>query len=160
MSQLANVLAHVSTFMSQVALVVPQLSIDTLLIAGRAIFLIFSFVLAAVTFSRWRRAAHRNIAQLTIQNNLVLERLGAIEERVAATSFRVAELAAQVESEQRAAAAADAAAPRYEVAIRLARGGASRDELIANCGLSRQEADLVLRVHAPEQRAGRPQIAA
>jgi Protein of unknown function (DUF2802) len=160
MSQLSDVLEHISALIPHVALTLPPVSIEVLLIAGRAVFLVFSFVLAAVTFSRWRRQAQRNGEQLATQNNLVLERLGAIEERVASTSFRVAELAAQVENEQRAASVADAAAPRYEVAIRLARGGASRDELIANCGLSRQEADLVQRVHAPDQHSNRAPIAA
>jgi Protein of unknown function (DUF2802) len=160
MSQLSHVLAHISAVMSQIALMLPQVSIEMLLIAGRAVFLVFSFVIAAVTFSRWRREAQRNTEQLATQNGLVLERLAAIEERVAATNFRVAELASQMESEQRAASAADSAAPRYEVAIRLARGGASRDELIASCGLSRQEADLVERVHAPDRRSTRPQAAA
>jgi len=160
MPQLSNLLAHISALMPHVALTLPQVSIEMLLIAGRAVFLVFSFVIAAVTFARWRREALRNTERLATQNSLVLERLAAIEERVASTNFRMAEFAAQVEGEMHAASAADAAAPRYQVAIRLARGGASCDELIASCGLSRQEADLVQRVHAPEQRADRPQAAA
>ncbi len=35
----------------------------------------------------------------------------------------------------------------YELAIRLAQGGASVDELCASCALTRSEAELVLRLH-------------
>ncbi len=35
----------------------------------------------------------------------------------------------------------------YELAIRLAQGGASVDELCASCGMTRPEADLVIRLH-------------
>ena len=49
---------------------------------------------------------------------------------------------------------------------RLAKGGASRDELISGCGLSINEAELVHRLHAPQSKSsarrpnpGRPQAA-
>jgi hypothetical protein len=160
MSQFSQVMSHLSAFVTHIWLMRPQVSVDLLLIAGRAVFLVFSFVIAAVTFSRWRRDAQRNTARLVTQNNLMLERLAAIEERVASTNFRVAELASQVEGELRAAPSTHAAQPRYHVAIRLAREGASRDELIASCGLTRQEAELVLRVHAADPAAERAQAAA
>lgn len=35
----------------------------------------------------------------------------------------------------------------YELAIRLAQGGASIDELCASCAMTRSEAELVLRLH-------------
>jgi hypothetical protein len=62
--------------------------------------------------------------------------------------------------------AAAAPAPGYQIAIRLAKGGASREELISGCGLSIHEAELVHRLHAPQVKssarkaaAGRPQAA-
>jgi hypothetical protein len=147
--------------MPHMSVAMPQITIELALIAGRALFLVFSFVLAAVTFTRWRRSTQRSTEQIMIQNSLVLERLAAIEERVAAANFRVAELATQLHGELRAAApAASDTQPRYQTAIRLAREGASRDELISSCGLSRQEAELVLRVHASHQGIGAPQAAA
>jgi hypothetical protein len=153
-------LSHIAALMPHIELAAPQVSIDLLLIVGRAVFLVFSFVLAAVTFTRWQRNAQRNTEQVVTQNSLMLERLAAIEERVAATNFRVAELAAQVEGELRATSSTSEAVPRYQTAIRLARDGASREELIASCGLSRQEADLVQRIHAADQRPDRAQAAA
>jgi hypothetical protein len=160
MSQFSSVMSHLSALLAHIWLMRPQVSVDLLLIAGRAVFLVFSFVIAAVTFSRWRRDAQRNTEALATQNSLMLERLAAIEERVASTNFRLAELASHVEGELRAAPSSGAAQPRYQVAIRLAREGASRDELISSCGLSRQEADLVLRVHAADPASQHAQAAA
>jgi hypothetical protein len=160
MSQISTVLSYVSALMAHASAAMPQLSIELLLIAGRAVFLVFSFVIAAVTFTRWRRGAQRGAEQILAQNTLVLERLAAIEERVASANFRVAELATQLQGELRAAPAASAAQPRYQTAIRLAREGASRDELITRCGLSRQEAELVLRVHASHPNPAEAQAAA
>src|SRR5580704_7209314 len=148
MSHITIVLSYVSQLMAHASAALPQVSIELLLIGGRAVFLVFSFIIAAVTFTRWRRAAQRDSEQLMTQNTLMLERLAAIEERVASANFRVAELATQLQGELRAPPAASDAQPRYQTAIRLAREGASRDELITSCGLSRQEAELVLRVHA------------
>lgn len=50
----------------------------------------------------------------------------------------------------------NASAPRaYEMAARLARGGASCEELMHACGLSRHEATLLLRLNA-QPSAGKP----
>ncbi len=43
--------------------------------------------------------------------------------------------------------AAHAPSPGYQIAIRLARGGASREELMSGCGLTLAEAELVKRLH-------------
>jgi hypothetical protein len=160
MSQFSTVLAHVTALLPQTGAAMPPISAELLLIAGRAVFLVFSFVIAAVTFARWRRDATRSTAEIMAQNSLMLQRLAAIEERVATTSFRVAQLATQVESELRATAAPSDAQPRYQAAIGLARDGKSRDELVAACGLTRQEAELVLRVHASKESLDSAQAAA
>ena len=53
---------------------------------------------------------------------------------------------------RRAGAAAGATAPSYQIAIRLARSGAPREELMTSCGLTHQEAELVQRLHAPRRK--------
>jgi hypothetical protein len=45
------------------------------------------------------------------------------------------------------------ATPGYQIAIRLAKSGATREELISGCGLSIHEAELVHRLHAPQSKA-------
>ena len=124
-------------------------SIDMLLIAGRAVFLVFSFVFAAVAFTAWRRATQLQTQHLLTHTDLVLQRLAHLEARVDATKLSVSELGARVERPAEAAAPPPAAAPGYQLAIRLAKGGASREELMAGCGLSLTEAELVQRLHAP-----------
>jgi alkylation response protein AidB-like acyl-CoA dehydrogenase len=124
-------------------------SIDMLLIAGRAVFLLFSFVFAAVAFTAWRRATQQQTQHLLSHTDLVLQRLAHLEARVDATKLSVSELGARVERPAEAAPAAPTAAPGYQLAIRLAKGGASREELMAGCGLSLTEAQLLQRLHAP-----------
>jgi hypothetical protein len=141
-------------------------SVEMLLIAGRAVFLLFSFVLAAVAFTRWRLAAQAHAAQLQANHEVVLQRLADLEARVSATNVTVSQLGERIERPQQLAASPAAAAPGYQIAIRLAKGGASREELISGCGLSINEAELVHRLHAPQAKSsarrpnpGRPQAA-
>jgi uncharacterized protein involved in exopolysaccharide biosynthesis len=136
-----------------------QISPDTALMIGRAVFLVFCFVLAAVAFTRWRRASDRNTDLFFQQNMQLLQRLSTLEEQLSAqhaqlvsTRNEVAALAGRLEQEgeqRRTPTPSPSAAPSYQIAIRLARTGAPREELMTSCGLSRQEAELVQRLHAP-----------
>jgi len=132
--------------------------LDVLLLAGRAAFLIFSFVLAAIAFTRWRRAAERDTAASTANAQLILDRLAAIEATIAVQESRSAALAEQLERHLHAAAPGSGA--NYRVAIRLARSGAPREELMSGCGLSQQEAELVARLHGPQRPPQREPAAA
>ena len=48
-------------------------SAEFLLIAGRAVFLVFSFVIASISFTAWRRATRRQTAEVLAQTALLLE---------------------------------------------------------------------------------------
>jgi alkylation response protein AidB-like acyl-CoA dehydrogenase len=137
--------------------------VETLLIAGRAVFLLFSFALAAVAFTRWRRTARMHAAQLQANHQVVLQRLADLEARVVATNVAISQLAERSERPQQLAAAPAGPSPGYQIAIRLAKGGASSEELMSGCGLSIHEAELVHRLHAPQvkspARKPRPQAA-
>jgi hypothetical protein len=128
-------------------------SVEMLLIAGRAVFLLFSFALAAVAFTRWRRAIQAQTERVLANQGIVLQRLADLEARVAATNVSISRLLERIERPQQSASAPAGAAPGYQIAIRLAKGGASRDELISGCGLSIHEAELVQRLHAPQSKA-------
>lgn len=139
----------------------PSFDVELALIAGRAVFLVFSFVVAAVAFTRWRRAASHDAERVTTQLSALSERLGEIEAGLALLDSRLSDICRQVEAPVRAAPApSQGASPSYPIAIRLARNGASLEELMESCGLSRQEAELVKRLHAPPKRGGRAQNAA
>jgi alkylation response protein AidB-like acyl-CoA dehydrogenase len=123
-------------------------SADSLLIAGRAVFLVFSFVVAAISFTAWRRATRRQTAEVLSQTQIVLQRLAELEVRVDATRAIVAALNERLERSA-GPAPAHSPSPGYQIAIRLARGGASREELMSGCGLTLAEAELVKRLHGP-----------
>lgn len=123
-------------------------STEFLLIAGRAVFLVFSFIVAAISFTAWRRAAHRQTAEVLAQTQLLLQRLAELEARVDATRITVAELGERLDRPG-ATTPAPSTSPGYQIAIRLARGGASREELMSGCGLTLAEAELIRRLHGP-----------
>ncbi len=124
---------------------------DVLLLGARAAFLVVSFGIAAVAFIRWRRACERDAAHTAGQLASIAGRLAEIEDALARCEPRLQSLTEQagVPPTQTTASAASA---NYQVAIRLARSGASAEELMSSCGLSRQEADLVARLHGPQRR--------
>ncbi len=113
--------------------------------AGRAVFLLFSFIIAAVSFTAWRRATRAQTEQVLAHTNTVLERLATLEAHVDATKVTISRLGERLERPQAVASASTP--PGYQMAIRLAKGGASREDLMAGCGLSLAEAELVQRLH-------------
>jgi alkylation response protein AidB-like acyl-CoA dehydrogenase len=128
-------------------------SVEMLFIAGRAVFLVFSFILVAIAFSRWRRAIHLQTGVVLANHEVVLHRLADLEARVTATNVAVSQLTERSERPRQLASTSVIPTQGYQIAIRLAKGGASRDELIAGCGLSTHEAELVHRLHAPQSKA-------
>ncbi|MGH8301201.1 MAG: DUF2802 domain-containing protein [Steroidobacteraceae bacterium] len=123
-------------------------SAEFLLIAGRAVFLVFSFVVAAISFTAWRRATRRQTEEVLAQSQLVLQRLAELEARVDGARSAIAELGERLDRPV-APAPSQSPSPGYQIAIRLARGGASREELMSGCGLTLAEAELVKRLHGP-----------
>ncbi|HEU4623191.1 MAG TPA: DUF2802 domain-containing protein [Steroidobacteraceae bacterium] len=131
----------------------PYISLEVALIVGRAVFLVLGFILAAVAFTRWRRVAEGTAERFAEQNTALLAQLAKMEESLAEAHRKLDALGEQKDGESRRAVPGAAAAPSYQIAIRMARSGATRDELMASCGLTRQEAELVLRLHAPARGA-------
>lgn len=122
-------------------------SADEWLLIGRAVFLVFSFVLAAVTFSAWRRAACRQTEQALMHDVEMLKRLDGLDARLVATRNLVGQVTETLERLIRADAASGRTLSGYPIAIRLARSGASALELVETCGISHSEAELVCRLH-------------
>ncbi len=127
------------------------LNLDEWLLIGRAVFLVFSFVLAATTFGAWRRAAVRQTTQAVAHDEEVMKRLDALDARIVATRALVAQVSETLERSLRADAASSRALSGYPIAIRLARGGATPQELVETCGISHSEAELVCRLHGTPQ---------
>ncbi len=124
-------------------------NIEFFLILGRAVFLVFSFALAAVTFTAWRRSAREEAETILTQNRALTEQLAALAARLDSADQHLVQLAERLEQPQNRAPNAPAGRQGYQIAIRLARSGATVDELVAGCGLTKAEAELVKRLHGP-----------
>lgn len=128
-------------------------SLTEWLLIGRATFLVFAFVLAAVTFSAWRRAAVRQTERSVSHEAEVLKRLDGLDARLVAARNLIAQLTEALERTPRADSGNARTAPGYPIAIRMARSGAAAAELVAACGISQSEADLVCRLHGSPRAA-------
>lgn len=141
--------------------ILPNPSLETLLIAGRAMLLVGAFWIFALAFIRWRRADERANQELHAQFKRAFEELRSLHETVSVMSARLDTLTEKSEMDSRLAPASTQRG--YDVATRLARNGAGIDELISNCGITRHEAELLVRLHnakreaAPAPMQARPQ---
>jgi hypothetical protein len=126
---------------------------DGALIVGRAVFLVLCFVLAAIAFTRWRNTAENSNDRFMERTALLLDRLASLEQQIAATHTRLEGLQERIESGPQTATVTNLPAANYQIAIRLAKNGARVDDLVESCALTRQEAELVQRLHAPPRRA-------
>jgi hypothetical protein len=128
------------------SIVVP--SLELLLIAGRAVALLAAFALFAWGFIRWRRAAQRDTQRVFEQLDLVRADLLIMKELTQGAAQRVDSAAQRVANDARVTPNQSTHAGRsYEIAARLARNGARKEELIKNCGITAHEAELLVKLH-------------
>jgi hypothetical protein len=123
------------------------LSLDTLIIAGRAVALLLAFAMFAWGFTRWRRAAERDTQRVFEQLDLVRADLLIMKEVMQSAAQRVDSAAKQVAHDVRLAPTQSSGGRGYEIAARLARSGAPKEELIKSCGITAHEAELLVRLH-------------
>jgi len=126
-----------------------------LLLAGCGTLLVFAFALAALSFDGWRRATRRQSQHIFTHSQTLAQQLSALDARVNATATAIRRIDERIERQtQPAAQSKGTPAGGYQIAIRLARSGASREELMTSCGLSLGEADLVRRLHGAASGVG------
>jgi Protein of unknown function (DUF2802) len=132
-----------------------EISPIDLLLAGCGTLMVFAFAAAALTFDGWRRATRRQSQQIFTHSENLAQQLSALDARVNATTSAIRRLDERIErTPQPAAQPKGTAAPGYQIAIRLARSGASCEQLMTSCGLSFGEADLVRRLHGAASGVG------
>lgn len=122
-------------------------------------------VVAACLLAMWRsraRAERAAVELLSRQLGALRAENGAQSATLIALAARFDELHRQMTTDARYATAptGGASASAYELAIRLARGGATLDELVSGCMMSRHEAELTLRLHGPQNRPAVARLAA
>lgn len=123
-------------------------SLELVLIAGRAVALVGALCMLAWAFSRWRRSMARDTQRVFEQLDLIQGELHGLAESVAVVAGRLDALNDKVAMNGQLAPVQGATGPRaYENAIRLAQRGISPEDLVSQCGLARHEADLLVRLH-------------
>jgi hypothetical protein len=131
----------------------PPISTELLLFGGRALILLLGFLTLIVCFTRWHRAGRRDAAEAAQRQQVAIDELRGLRELADATHTALQMLTEQVQTQLRLVKAAGVpGATGYDVAIRLARSGAATEEVIASSGVTRQEAQLLARLHGPGQR--------
>lgn len=132
--------------------ILPNPSLETLLIAGRAVMLLGAFWIFALAFSRWRRADDRSNALLQAQLERTFAEVRSLHESVAVMSARLESLSERNDVDARRAPAGAGSQRGYDVATRMARNGADVGELVSSCGITRHEAELLVRLHSARDR--------
>lgn len=133
--------------------ILPNPSMETVMMVSRVALLLGAFWIFALAFSRWRRADERQMQHLTAQLQRTFAEVRSLHETIAVMSARMESLSERAESDARLAPAGAASASRgYDLAARLAKNGAAVDELVSSCGLTRHEAELLSRLHVTKTR--------
>ena len=120
----------------------------------RALLLLAAFAGFAWALVSARRQAAQGNAQLAARLETALGEIQKLSGQVAALGGTIELLGTrlhQAEAQRPVTAPAPAAASvntrGYETAIRMARSGASVEEIVASCGTTRAEAKLLRRLH-------------
>jgi hypothetical protein len=133
--------------------ILPNPSIETIMMVGRAALLFGAFWIFALAFTRWRRAEERRMQHLCNEMQRTFAEIRSLHETMAVMSVRLESLSERSEAEPRPAPAAAIGAQRgYDLAARLARNGAGVEELVASCGITRHEAELLTRLNVTKTR--------
>jgi hypothetical protein len=133
--------------------ILPNPSMETVMMISRAALLLGAFWIFALAFSRWRRADERQMQHLATQLQRTFAEVRSLHETIAVMSARLDSLSERAESDARLVPAGTGSSSRgYDLAARLAKNGAAVDELVASCGLTRHEAELLSRLHVTKTR--------
>ena len=133
--------------------ILPNPSLEMMLIAGRALLLIGAFWVFALAFTRWRREAQESTHLLHTQLERSFAEVRSLHETVAVMNARLEAMSERAEVGARLAPAGASGSQRgYDLAARLAKNGSNIEDLIESCGLTRHEAELLTRLHGAKQR--------
>jgi hypothetical protein len=131
---------------------------DVWLLGARAFVLLAAFAAFGWALLRMRREAADQLDKVQAAQRDLTAQTTALSERVAALATLVASLPRQVEAVSEPPPPPRSSAPRrdsgvrsYETAKRMARSGASVEEIVATCGVAGTEARLLRRLHGAAQ---------
>jgi len=122
-----------------------------LFFAGRAALLVLGFLGFAVAFARWRRAGTREMESLMTRLDESRSETRGLAELTQGLAEQLAALRQQLEERaQLVQATAASNAGGIDLAVRLARQGSNIDDIVKTCGVTRNEAQLLARLHVAE----------
>lgn len=128
-----------------------MLDTDLLFFAGRAALLVVAFIAFAIAFGRWRRAGTRDMQSLMSQLDESRNETRGLAELTAGLATQLAALQQKLEERaQLAQAGVVANSGGIDLAVRLARQGSNVDDIVKTCGVTRNEAQLLARLHVAE----------
>jgi hypothetical protein len=121
---------------------------------GRVAVIVAAFLAFAWALRRMRQESAGKLDAMIAAQQQARAEIHALTEKVAALSTLVAGIPARVERPvevPRSAPRRESSAVRsYETARRLARAGATVEEIVATCGVAGSEARLLRRLHGAE----------
>ena len=133
--------------------------LEVLLLGARAFGLFAAFAAFAWALLRMRREHAEQIELVLASQRELATQTHSLSERVAALSTLVSSAPRRAEPVVEAPPPPRVHAPRrqqgvpsYETAKRMARSGASVEEIVASCGVAGTEARLLRRLHGAEAR--------
>jgi hypothetical protein len=129
---------------------------EIMLLGLRAALLMTAFLGFAWALLRMRRESAAQLEQLHIAQQQARAETHALAEKISALATLVAALPQRtepkVEAEPPPAPRRDSSGGRsYETAKRLARSGATVEEIVATCGVAGTEARLLRRLHGADR---------
>jgi hypothetical protein len=133
--------------------ILPNPSFETIMMVGRGALLFGAFWIFALAFSRWRRAEERRMQHLCNELQRTFAEVRSLHETIAVMNARMESQNERAEADSRLAPAGAVSSQRgYDLAARLVKNGAGVEELIATCGITRHEAELLSRLHVSKSR--------
>jgi hypothetical protein len=118
---------------------------------GRAFIIVAALIALSWALRRMRRESAEQLEQLLAVQHKTRTEIQALTEKVSALATLVAAIPARVERPVETPRPAPRREPSpvrsYETARRLARSGATVEEIVASCGLAGSEARLLQRLH-------------
>lgn len=125
--------------------------------AGRAAILVVALLAFAWALASWRRTTNRGLARLETQLAETQTELRALtcltQAALAQVSAQLSGIENKLDTRAQLSAASSSAPRGYELALRLARNGSGVEEIAKSSGVTRQEAELIARLHAPRRSA-------
>lgn len=111
--------------------------------AARAAVLAVALLGFALALGSWRRSSRRDMQRMFHETHALTELTQKLTAQIAALELRIED------RRQLAVAAAGPASRGYDLAMQMARNGATADDIVNASGVTRHEAQLLAQLHNP-----------